>query len=271
MNEFEREQNLQKIFHKLSEKNILDISNQLPDKKYYEFLYHAWFTKNTTEVKKFYEKWNEWKEWHYPIDDLVRFKKIVLDNKQHIKDKKILDIGSHLGYISLFCLYNGCQKVIGVEPRKIKHELSNFICAEAGYQNFEFVLGSTHDNFIFTDYAIDTVILSALIYHIADHYTLLEKISKSSAKCLIIENCEKKDIAFQINPQVKWEIEKTSEGKDNGGWFGNKTQSLVGTPNQPFINQIMFELGWTLQTNQYFQVQTHLPEKRLMSTSVFVR
>ena len=40
---------------------------------------------------------------------------------------------------------------------------------------------------------------------------------------------------------------------------------------EPFINQIMFELGWTLQTNQYFQVQTHLPEKRLMSTSVFVR
>ena len=272
MNDFTKEQKLQNEFHKLSDSNKLEIIAKLPDKKFYEFLYHSWFNNKLENVAEHYKTWQPWEEWHYPIDDLIRFKKVIFDNESYIKAQNIFDIGSHLGYITLFCLNLGCKYITGLEPRENKHELSSFICKTAGYQNFKFVKGSTHeDNFIkYTD-NVDTVILSALIYHVADHFRLLEKITNSSAKCVIIENKEKKNIAFDIRPQVDWEIEDTDQGKDTGGWHFNKKEFLVGTPNQPFLNGIMFELGWKLAKNEYFYVNTHLENKRLMSTSIYVR
>lgn len=272
MNDFAEEQKLQNEYHKLSKSNLLEITAKLPDKKFYEFLYHAWYNNKLENIAEYYNTWKPWNEWHYPIDDLIRFKKIILDNKSYIKAKNIFDVGSHLGYITLFCLNLGCKYITGLEPRENKHELSNFICKTAGYQNFKFVKGSTHEE-NFMNYAnnVDTVILSAIIYYVVDHSRLLEKITNSSAKCVIIENRERKDIAFDVKPQVDWEIEYTSKGEGMGGWRFDKKEFLVGTPNQSFLNNIMLELGWKLTKNEYFHVNTHLDEKGLASTSVYVR
>jgi len=269
MNNFAEEQKLQQQYYNLSKSNILDISSRLPDKKFYEFMYHAWFSNNLENVAEFYSTWKPWDEWDYPIHDLVRFKKVIIDNELHIKDKNVFDIGSHLGYMTLFCLNLKCKHVVGLEPRENKLELSNFICKEAGFKNFNFVRGSTHEKKLM-EYAgqVDTVILSALVYHIADHFNLLEKITNSSAKCLIIENKEKNNIAFDIRPQVCWETEASDQV---GAWHSDKKEFLVGTPNQPFLNSIMFELGWKLEKNEYFHVNTHLKDKRLMSTSIYTR
>ena len=272
MDDFITEQKLQNKFHQLSESDRLKIISKLPDKKFYEFLYHSWFNNQLENVAENYKTWQPWQEWHYPIDDLIRFTKVILDNKSFIESQNIFDIGSHLGYITLFCLHLGCKHITGLEPRENKHELSSFVCKTAGYQNFKFVKGSTYqDNFMTCADKVDTVILSALIYHVADHFRLLKKITDSSAKCLIIENKEKKHIAFDIEPKVAWKIEDIDQGKDTGGWHPNKNQFLVGTPNQPFLNGIMFELGWRLAKNEYFYVNTHLENKRLMSTSIYVR
>lgn len=272
MNDFAKEQNLKRQFYNLSNSSILDISSRLPDKKFYEFMYHAWFSNNLENVADFYSTWKPWDEWDYPIDDLIRFKKLIIDNESHIKDKNVFDIGSHLGYMTLFCLNLKCKHVVGLEPRENKLELSNFVCREAGYKNFNFVQGSTHEEkFMHHAGQVDTVILSALIYHVADHFNLLEKITNSPAECLIIENKEKNNIAFDTRPQVYWEIEDSEQGKEVGAWRFDKKELLVGTPNQPFLNSIMFELGWKLEKNEYFYVNTHLKDKRLMSTSTYIR
>jgi len=279
MNNFAEEQKLQQQYYNLSKSNILDISSRLPDKKFYEFMYHAWFSNNLENVAEFYSTWKPWDEWDYPIHDLIRFKKVIIDNELHIKDKNVFDIGSHLGYMTLFCLNLKCKHVVGLEPRENKLELSNFICKEAGFKNFNFVQGSTHEE-NFMNYAnnVDTVILSAVIYYVVDHFRLLEKITNSSAKCVIIENRERKDIAFDTKPQVDWETEQddweteaSDQDKEVGAWHSDKKEFLVGTPNQPFLNSIMFELGWKLEKNEYFHVNTHLKDKRLMSTSIYTR
>tara|TARA_B100001094_G_C18008595_1_gene708926 strand:- start:78 stop:896 length:819 start_codon:yes stop_codon:yes gene_type:complete len=272
MNKFAEEQDLKQQFYNLSKSKISEISSRLPDKKFYEFMYHAWFTNNLENVADFYSTWKPWEEWDYPIDDLVRFKKIILDNESQIKDKNVFDIGSHLGYLTLFCLNLKCRHIVGLEPRGKKLELSNFVCKEAGFDNFNFVQSSTHEE-KFMDHAgkVDTVILSALIYHISDHFNVLKKITESTAKCLIIENREKKEIAFDSRPQVSWQIENTDHGKEVGGWHLKNKEILVGTPNQSFLNTIMFELGWQVEKIEYFYVNTHLNNKRLMSTSTYKR
>ena len=71
--------------------------------------------------------------------------------------------------------------------------------------------------------------------------------------------------------QVDWETEASDQDKEVGAWHSDKKEFLVGTPNQPFLNSIMFELGWKLEKNEYFHVNTHLKDKRLMSTSIYTR
>ena len=272
MNDFANEQNKQKQYHNISQSDIDSIKSQLPIKDYYEFMYHSWYTNKLENVAEHFAKWKPWDEWDYPIDDLIRFKKVLLDNEVHIKGKNVLDIGSHLGYLTLFSLNLNCKNIVVLEPLNQKLELSNFVCKKAGFKNFTFIKGSTHEE-NFMQYApnVDTVILSALIYLVPDHFRLLEKITKSSAKCLIIENREKKDIAFDVRPQVFWEIENTANGKGMGGWRNNEKEFLVGTPNQSFLNSVMFELGWTIKRTEYFNVHTHLDNQRLMSTTTYVR
>ena len=85
-----------------------------------------------------YNKWQSWDEWDYPVYDLFRFNLIVLQNKKHFSNKNILDLGSNLGYFSLFSLYSGCKNVKGIDVRSSKLEISKFICKKAGYTNFSF-------------------------------------------------------------------------------------------------------------------------------------
>ena len=264
---FAEQQALQKKFHCLSNKQIQSIESQLSAKKYYEFMYHAYFNERFDQLDDFYNKWNPSNEWTYPVDDLVRFNKIIIENQKHIKGKSILDLGSHLGYLSLFCLNLGCLYVRGIEPRTVKNNIARFVCSKAGYENYSFDGASTHDDDFMGNNNVDTVIMSALIYHISDHDRVLEKISDSSASCLVIENREDMEIAFDSNPLLR-----PKTGQDNNGSWSRDGQHIAQcTPNQPWLNKKMFSLGWQLETNNYYRVLSHTSEKRLMSTSVYIR
>ncbi len=264
---FAEQQALQQKFHCLSNKQIQSIESQLSEKKYYEFMYHAYFNERFDQLDDFYNKWNPSNEWTYPVDDLVRFNKIIIENQKHIKGKSILDLGSHLGYLSLFCLNLGCLYVRGIEPRTVKNNIARFVCSKAGYENFSFDGASTHDDDFMGNNNVDTVIMSALIYHISDHDRVLEKISDSSASCLVIENREDMEIAFDSEPLLRPKL-----GQDNNGSWSRDGQHIAQcTPNQPWLNKKMFSLGWQLETNNYYRVLSHTSEKRLMSTSVYTR
>lgn len=266
---FQQEQFLQRDFHNLSELEVDTIRQQLPDKKYYEFLYHAWFNNRLSDVEKFYKDWVPSDEWTYPVDDCVRFRTLLLDNEQFIRDKRVLEIGSHLGYIPLFCMHMGAKFVTGLEPRTNKQELSKFICQQAGFTNFEFTSGSTHDSDFVTGNP-DTVILSALIYHVADHYTVLKKISTSGASCLIIENREREHIKHSATPDIDWRIENLEPNSDNG-WHYNYEKFLTGTPNQAWIDCALTEMGWRKHSVQEFCMKTHTENIKQMTTSVWIR
>ena len=265
--EFAEQQALQQKFHCLSTDQINEIKSHLPDKKYYEFMYHAYFSERFDQLDDFYNKWKPSDEWTYPVDDLVRFKQILIDNSRHIKGKSILDLGSHLGYMSLFCLNLGCSRVRGIEPRVIKNNISSFVCNKAGYDNHIFDGASTHDDDFMGSDNVDTVLMSALIYHISDHDRVLNKISDSTASCLVIENREDMEIAFDSLPLLR---PKTGQD-DNGSWSKDGQKVAQSTPNQPWINKKMFSLGWQLERNTYFRVLSHTNHKRLMSTCVYTR
>ena len=223
-------------------------SDFLPDKRYYEYAYHKSFNPETK-----YELWSPWDEWDYPEHDIERFRYIIHDNLSAIKGKKVLDVGCHLGYMSLFCLYNQCSSVTGVNIRITELEIAGEICEVAGYKNFNFLNQDIYDiekmRLLYQTH--ETAIISGLIYHINNHYQFFESLSVDTALTdLIIES----EITTTSEPSITW---KSENGNANTNGFYQKNEKiLVGVPSQSAIELMLTHFGWEITQIQKFNKST---------------
>ena len=253
----------------LDDHEVEIIKKNLPDKKYYEFVYHMLFQNKFSDLEKEWEKWQPWDIWHYPIVDLNRFNIIILQNANILRNKNVLDIGANLGYFSLFCLNLNSKSTIGIDVRENKLNLADFMCQKAGFKNYKFEkldIGNT-DNLLKVCEGIDTILFPGVIYHIANHYAVLSALSKSKATNMIIENLESLDFFNHHEPNIKW-TQESVEGLMNG-YLDSNEKVLVGAPNQSWINIVMRELGWKLKKINYFSMFKH--NDHIRCCSVFER
>lgn len=219
----------------------------LPDKKYYEYAYHKFFN---PEVN--YTDWKPWDEWSYPDRDLLRFGHIVKQQLPHIKDKRVLDLACHLGYISLFCLHNNAEFVTGTNVRDRELGIANEICSLAGYSNFNFVNSDIYDldelSTLCNNH--DTIMLCGIIYHVNNHYQLLKTIANSSASCVIIDSLLDNSIESGTLPIISWQHELTNISVN--AFENNKSSSFVGIPNHKWFEKALVDLNFKIVYNDIF-------------------
>jgi Methyltransferase domain len=220
----------------------------LPDKKYYEYAYHKFFNP-TVEWKN----WTPWEEWNYPDRDLLRFDHIIGKQIQHIKNKRVLDIACHLGYNSLFCLHNDASYVTGTNVREFELNIAREITSLAGYSNCNFVLSDIYNLSEFADQCNDhdTVLLSGILYHLNNHYELLQTIANSRAQTLILEVDLSDAIDIGKQPIVHWIDESVAESVN--GYEKNKKETFVGIPNRRWIECALHRLGFEITYNQIME------------------
>ena len=216
----------------------------LPDKKYYEFIYHKFFNPTVS-----YTEWKPWDQWDYPEKDLIRFKHIIVDNIDYIKDLKVLDVACHLGYLSLFCLHTGSKYVTGTNVREREIDLSQELCTIAGYNNFKFINLNLYDFVSMTTQLNqhDTVLLSGILYHVNNHYQLLEYITNSNIKNIIIESevTDNNDQAI-----VNW-VHENSEHRVNG-FYNDLEELYVGIPSLKFLTELLRYFKWDIKSSVSF-------------------
>tara|TARA_Y100000310_G_C20646562_1_gene796983 strand:+ start:294 stop:1028 length:735 start_codon:yes stop_codon:yes gene_type:complete len=228
----------------------------LPDKKYYEFMYHSYFNE-WKNINDFYSIWKPWNEYDYHKDDINRFNKIIFDNVNFIRNKRILDIGCSIGYLSLFCLHAGCSNIRGFDIRSKNITIANHTLNIAGYNNHNLFVDDIHNkNHLTTNLEnIDTVLLSGLIYHVHDHVKILDTITNSKIKTLIINVEEATEIMNDKNPLIIWRNEKTDDPQN--GWIDGKSNITVGTPNQQFLNCALQDFKCTSHTQYKMKTDTN--------------
>ena len=216
----------------------------LPDKKYYEYSYHKFFNP-TVEWKN----WTSWNEWTYQDRDILRFDHIINKQIQHIQNKRVLDVACHLGYNSLFCLHNGASYVTGTNVREFELSIAREVTGLAGYQNCNFLFSDIYNQSEFAELCNnhDTVLLSGVLYHLNNHYDLLQTIAKSSAKTLIIESDISDAIDLGFRPIIHWVNEQIAESVN--GYEKNKNTTFVGIPNQRWIEWALQSLGFKITYN----------------------
>jgi len=236
----------------------------LPNIKYYEYAYHKWFSDNPVE-------WDSWKpaspEWDYPDQDVTRFSKIIGENVDIIKGKRVVDFACHLGYIGLFCLHNQAQFVTGTNVRQNCLNIADEICFRAGYNNYSFVNSNIYDYAKTTELCnnADTAILAGIFYHLHDHYGVIESITRSTVKNIIIETTN----IETDKPVVEWRVIKES---DVSGFSGVSVDlHYEGKPSDKWIEDIMHFFKWNLQTKDHFIMPDNHPANSKRSVLVFSR
>jgi len=245
----------QKIIQKrlgLTDNQIKQIKKQLPDKKYYEFGHYMF---NSNKFKNLEYEWNNWQHWilwHYPVYDLNKFNRLILQNAKYIKNKRILDIGCNLGILSLLCLHLDCKKVTGFDIRENKLKLAEFICKKYGSDRHEFkkVNLQNYADLLKVSQKIDTIIFAGVIYHVPNHYDILRTLSNSKASTMIIQNRDSEQFWNNPKPNIAWTTEITENPQN--GFDQNLKEILVGRPNQAWINHAMKELGWKLIKHEQY-------------------
>ena len=220
----------------------------LPDKKFYEYSYHKFFNPDVE-----YNSWHPWDQWNYPDRDLLRFNHIIGQQIGHFQRKRVLDVGCHLGYLSLFCLHNNASYVTGTNIRNKELLIAKEITTLAGYSNCEFLNSNIYnfDDLTKLCNSHDTVLLSGILYHINNNYQVLKLISDSTAQTLILESDLKNSIDIGNSPIVNWKVEDTTNSIF--GFEDGRSSTFVGIPNLKWIEQVLVQLGFKITYNEVFE------------------
>lgn len=267
--EFFERQDRSRVFYNLSNDNENRLLKILPDKKYFEFVHHQWNKGIVDDLDKVWNNWAPWEIWSYPIDDLIRYKNMILDNIELIKGARVADIGSHLGIGVLFCLNLGAKHCVGIEPVGDKNNLSSFICEQAGHVNFNFLTGEIKQPTIYNGIQnFDTLILGSLIDMIPDHYRLMENIAKTKIKNIIVEVAEDERYARSEVPFINWES-YVHKPQLEGPYNPQVNQPLHGEPNLAFLKMLMAEFSYVFKHQTFFHMQSHSQKPKMRSVSVF--
>lgn len=159
-----------------------------------------------------------------------------------IKNQKIVDFACNIGKWGFFAVQNQASSVVGVDIRDNNLLLANSIKQDFNLPDCQirFECSDIHNykenKRLCADK--DTVFLLGILYHIHDHYNILESICQSNIKSVVITT----GIYNSDEPVVWWKTEPTFELI--AGWQDNQQHILVGYPSIAYLDLLMSNLGF---------------------------
>lgn len=217
----------------------------LPHKQFYEFAYHKHFNPDVE-----YTNWQPWDQWDYPERDILRFTHLIKNQRPYIVNRKVIDIGCHLGYLSLFCLHNQATHVTGTNVRSSELDIAREICHRAGYKNFDFLLSDINNHNELTELCsqYDTALISGVIYHVNNHYAVLQALADSGVETIVLDSRLDQELLSNPNAIIKWQWEDSEQSVN--GYYRNKPKVFVGAPNVPWFEQAFNDLEYNIVYNK---------------------
>lgn len=213
-----------------------------------------------------------------PIQNIVRLKHIVLDNLEYIRDKNIIDFACNTGSNSISCMFNGAASVLGTEVRKENAQVASIVGKHLGYTEDKFLIQTVdiHDYTLNTSLCQgkNTVLLCGIMYHVHDHYNILESIANARPNHIIIESGDHPLAENLDAPTIIWEVESSDrpDGRLHNGYYQNQKDFLIGTPNDAWFNLTLEHFGYKkIKLNKFLFCTDHYVKNDLRHVrSVYV-
>lgn len=197
-----------------------------------------------------YHTWQEYTDWNYNIATITRTKHLILDNLDIIENKNIVDFSAAVCFTSSVCLFNNANHVVFTEIRKENYDLAIEHLSIMNYPTTKYqgYLADIHNYTQNTDICRnkDTVIIAGILYHVHDHYNILESVANAKVNAIIIDTKHYNDIVYSSTPLIYWCLEDEGKVDTIGGWYNNQDNIFVGYPNLAWLVSCMQNLGYEI-------------------------
>lgn len=171
----------------------------------------------------------------------TRYRALIENNTEVIKNATILDLANHDGRWSLAALKNGAKKVYGIEGKEelVQKGLVNMKKYGISEDKFNFVVGDIFEEIkkIPIDH-IDVVFCFGIFYHISNHMELLKEIKRLNPKYLILDTeiSKSKDPIIRLRKEPYFTPDKTIS-------FEN---FIAGRPSKLALNMMLEALDFKI-------------------------
>jgi hypothetical protein len=182
--------------------------------------------------------------------------KIVQQNSDVIVNKKIVEVACGHGRYSFACCQTGASSVLGFDIRndnlKMAKAIQDFL--KIPKKILTFTKLDIHDHKAVTKVCAnkDTVLVPGIMYHVHDHYEILQAVAKSKVQNIIIETAESAEAVQSTQPLIWWTVENTFENLN--GWIRDCQEIPVGYPNRAWFDLIMPYLGYKLISSSQYTI-----------------
>jgi hypothetical protein len=199
------------------------------------------------------ERWHRFNSGFWPVWELVRYKNAVLNIKEHLVDKVVLDYAAHAGIISLMSLHVGAKfvKTTNVRPEFVA--LANKMLGLSDFKNkFTTEVADIHDyeNNQRICQSVDTVLVYGIMSHVHDHCQILDSIVSANPETIIIDDGVPNSIIEQDIPLMEWCMEPSDYPWS--GWFDNRENIAVGIPNFSWYKMYMASKNYDVAYHQRY-------------------
>lgn len=169
-----------------------------------------------------------------------RYEGIIKWNESWIKDKRILDIGSHDGRWAFAAIKSGAKHVTCVEPRQFYVNWTHENMKHYDVDNYDVVHGDVHEEIgNFDTDQFDLIFCLGFFYHTMEHCYLLREFKRLNPFGMIFDT--------NIARGEKNIIDVSWENSNSGlNAFSNEAKKcLVGRPTQSALEDMLKEHGFS--------------------------
>jgi predicted RNA methylase len=179
----------------------------------------------------------------------ARYDCLIQRHGEHLRGRKVLDVGSHNGRWSFAALCAGARHVIGVEPRAALVKASKQVFQEYGIapDRFEFHVADGLEFLRAARPKVEVVLLFGVLYHVHYHVPLLQQLRETSARHLIIDTAIVPDRALvhrddQILRLIAEPVDDISNAAEE--IISGAGSSVVGIPSRAAVTFLLETLGF---------------------------
>jgi tRNA (mo5U34)-methyltransferase len=192
-----------------------------------------------------------------PVFEICELMKLQID----LSGRRVLDIGSDNGCMSLECERRGAAEVVGLTPRDGPEWGHNQLREVLGATKTQFIVGSVYDlNPKILGY-FDTVLFCGVLYHLRYPMLAIDNIRRVATGDVFIETHVSDYALHRIDKELPlWKFYRRNElNKDWSNWFGPNTLAVLEAfESAGFSSQMVFNNGERASFNA--RVRDGMPE-----------
>lgn len=175
-----------------------------------------------------------------------RYRALIENNQNVIRDRTILDLASHDGRWTFAALKAGARHALGIEGRANLVAAANSTLHEYGIaeDRYRFIVGDVFEQLdLIAPGSIETIFCFGFFYHTPHHMRLLSKIARLDPQHLIIDT----EVDRSTEPIVRLRKEAVAlQPNAVTGEPGDPAHAVVGKPTRSALEMMLTSFGWQL-------------------------